>query len=135
MTEQVFQLRGCHLLSVSSIREETLLPDPRSRCTCTKVIHCKTLAWHLPAQRLKRGKKSKLGSKPHVGGFATSAHCLSLSLRACQSTLQLYIGLIIEGKKEFTAYKSQAPVQQDSSSRLLGCPALETGCLIPQKSC
>lgn len=40
-----------------------------SHCTCTKVIHCKTLTWHLPARCLKGEKILNLAANPSLVGL------------------------------------------------------------------
>lgn len=115
---QMFQLRGC----------TCSLWQPQKRCCqIPQPLHVHQgdslqntdLAF---TSSVSEGRENfKLGSKPQFGGFAASAHCLSLSLRACQSTLQLYIGLIIEGKRVRCLQKARASAagQQLLSAGLL----------------
>lgn len=106
--QQMFLLRGCHPVSVSSLQEEI----PAASSPQPPHVHQGNSLGNTyladTSSASEARKKFKLGSKPHFGGFATSAHRLSLSLRACQSTLQLYIELIIEGERIHCLQKPSA---------------------------
>lgn len=121
VTEQVLPLRGHHLLPWSSLRKGT----PAARSPQPQHLHQGNsprksyLALTSSASEARRN--FKLGSSTaHFGGFATSARCLSLGLRACQITLQLYIGPIIEGKRAHCLQKPSTAVagQQLTSAGL-----------------
>lgn len=133
----MLQPRGrANLLSQSSLWRESPTPkSPRPQHVHQGNSLQKTyLAFASSASEARRN--FKLGSsKARFGGFATSARCLSLGLRACQSTLQLYVGPLIGGKRAHCLQKPSIGVmgKQLTSAGLL-CFG-NSGHLIPAKRC
>lgn len=104
VTEQMLQLRSCHILSQRSLWKDMFaarFPQPQ-HVHQSNSLQKTYLAFISSASEARRN--FKLGS--------SRAHCLPLSLKACQSILQLCIGSIMGGwcGGKLTACKSQASV-------------------------